>query len=102
MTRIKKIGVMQAAKIQGLFGVILGLIFGLFVGILGSSFSYMMYGGNSGGFGFFAIIVLPIMYGIFGFIAGAIGALLYNLIAGWIGGLDIELEEIKEVKAEVK
>jgi len=47
----------------------------------------MMYGGAA------AIIILPIMYGIFGFIGGAIGAWIYNLVAGWIGGIEIELEK---------
>jgi hypothetical protein len=43
-----------------------------------------------GGIG--ALIFLPIMYGIFGFIAGVIGAFLYNVIAGVVGGIEIETE----------
>ena len=38
-----------------------------------------------------AFITFPIGYAIFGFIAGAIGALLYNLTAKIIGGIKIEL-----------
>ena len=34
------------------------------------------------------------MYGIIGFIGGAIGALLYNLFAGMVGGVEIEVENI--------
>jgi len=111
MTKIKQIGVMSAAKIEGLMGVAFGLVAGVFFTIVGTGASYMMgnYYGNgwggrgmmSGGFGIFAIIIMPIMYGVFGFIAGAIVAWIYNIIAGWIGGLEIEMEESKEVKEKV-
>ena len=37
-------------------------------------------------------IAAPIMYGLMGFVMGAIGALIYNLIAGWVGGIEMELE----------
>jgi hypothetical protein len=39
-----------------------------------------------------AIIVLPIFYGVLGFIAFAIGAVLYNVLAGMVGGLRVEVE----------
>ena len=32
------------------------------------------------------------MYGVIGVIGGAIGAALYNLVAGWIGGIEVEME----------
>jgi hypothetical protein len=34
---------------------------------------------------------LPIIYGVFGFISGLIVGALYNLIAGWTGGIEVEL-----------
>jgi hypothetical protein len=37
-------------------------------------------------------IAAPIMYGLMGFVTGAISALIYNLIAGWVGGIEMELE----------
>jgi hypothetical protein len=40
------------------------------------------------------MIAIPIIYGIIGFIGGAIGALLYNLFAGMVGGVEIEVESI--------
>jgi hypothetical protein len=36
---------------------------------------------------------MPIIYAIMGFIMGVIGAWLYNLIAKWVGGVQIELEK---------
>ena len=38
-----------------------------------------------------AIIIFPIIYGILGFIVGAFGALIYNLVAKWIGGIEVEV-----------
>jgi len=38
------------------------------------------------------VIALPLMYGIAGFIGGAIHALIYNAAAGVIGGIRIETE----------
>jgi len=38
------------------------------------------------GLGF--LILFPILYLVFGFIFTAIAALLYNLAAGWVGGVE--------------
>jgi hypothetical protein len=35
---------------------------------------------------------MPVFYGAMGFVFGAIGALLYNLLAKWVGGFEFELE----------
>jgi hypothetical protein len=32
------------------------------------------------------------LHGALGFIGGAIGALLYNLLAKWVGGFEVEVE----------
>jgi hypothetical protein len=34
----------------------------------------------------------PVFYGAMGFIMGAISALLYNLFAKWVGGIELEME----------
>ena len=40
------------------------------------------------GFAFLA----PVLYAAMGFVFGAIGALIYNLVAKWIGGIEVEVE----------
>jgi hypothetical protein len=35
---------------------------------------------------------MPLIYGLMGFVSGAIGGLLYNAFAGWMGGFELELE----------
>lgn len=42
-------------------------------------------------FGIGAIVFLPAFYGILGAVGAAIGAALYNLCAGWIGGIRVTL-----------
>jgi hypothetical protein len=94
MHTIKSVGVLSAAKIMGAVYGVLGLIFlpiFLVAGILGS-FS----GGRAAAFGAMGALILavlfPIFYGAVGFVAGAIGALLYNLFARWIGGVEVEVQ----------
>jgi hypothetical protein len=40
------------------------------------------------GFAVFA----PILYAAMGFLTGVIGAFVYNLVAGWVGGIEVEVE----------
>jgi len=43
------------------------------------------------GMGFGAIIFFPLIYGLIGGVFAAISAALYNLVAGWVGGLDVDI-----------
>jgi hypothetical protein len=45
------------------------------------------------GIGFLAIIFFPVLYGFMGFVAGILSALIYNLVAKWVGGIEIELKD---------
>ncbi|MBN2052017.1 hypothetical protein JW756_00770 [Candidatus Woesearchaeota archaeon] len=102
---LKKVGIMSVAKLytvlMAFFGLIGGFIMGLFTALMllvaGPAAGV---GGLGAGMGAIAIIVLPIIYGILGFIIygvlgfifGAIGAWLYNVVAGWVGGVELEFE----------
>jgi hypothetical protein len=103
--RIKKLGILSVAKMQGVMGLVIGLIIGVIYGLiiiayslLGASIlkgnSSLAVGGGGVVVGIVAMIAIPIIYGIIGFIGGAIGALLYNLFAGMVGGVEIEVENI--------
>ncbi len=72
-------------------GLIIGVIFTLF-SLVFSAFSSTGLGMLGAIFGVGAIIILPIIYGIIGFVLGLITALLYNFIASRVGGLEVETE----------
>jgi len=98
MATLKRIGPGSAFKIglvtYAFLGLILGIIMALFSMVAGS-LSSMAGGQGMRAFGFGmglgAIIIFPIMYGIIGGIASAIGAVIYNLVAGWVGGLEVDI-----------
>lgn len=99
---IKRFGVFSSAKIYAVVMAGLGLVLGVPLGLLmivfgaammSSSWSGGAAGGGVGiGLGLFYMVGLPIIYGIMGFVFGAIGALIYNMAARTIGGLEMELE----------
>ena len=105
---IRRFGVLSVAKIYGLLlfiiGLIIGVIYGLFLILFGAAMSAMAPGGNealAGGvstvvLGVIIIIGFPIMYGLMGFISGAISAVIYNIAAGVIGGVKFELEGVQQ------
>src|SRR5690606_21210173 len=95
MVKIEKIGVSSAAKIYGLTLGILGFVVGIFYALFFSAFSGIMDG--MGGFGLIMAIVFPIMYGIMGFIIGALGSVVYNFVASKTGGLEIQLSKDDEI-----
>ena len=105
MLRIRRFGVVQTATtfalVSATFVLIAFLILGLFVLVFGAGFSDAIPGGNSIGFmaqGFVGLmvggVIAAILYAIIGFIAGAIGCAVYNLVAGWTGGIELQIDQV--------
>jgi len=95
---LKRIGPWSCAKVSMVLYAVMGLLvglmfsfFGLVLGSLGTG-SDIPTGAIGALFGVGAIIILPIFYGVLGFITGALTAWVYNLIAQYVGGLEIDLE----------
>ncbi len=105
---IRRFSVFSVAKIQGLLAFVIGLLIGILYGlsfmIFGAFMSSLAPRGDSqaiGGVssvvvGLVLMVVIPVFYGILGFIGGAIGALVYNLAAGVVGGVRFELEGVAQ------
>lgn len=103
MTTVKRIGVLSLGKVMGgvyaLFGVLIGGFFALFglLGLLGGMAAAVESSEALGGafaslvFGAGALIFFPLFYGFFGFVGGLLTALIYNLVAGLFGGVELEL-----------
>lgn len=92
--KLKQLNVMSVAKIGAILGLIWGLIWGavmaLWVSSLGFIASSMVsMAGLSAGL----IFVTAIIFGLIGgFIAGAFWAFIYNVVAGFIGPIEMDLE----------
>lgn len=85
--RIKRFSIGQSAKFMGVLYLLLGLLFTpLF--LLAGAFAPE----GAGGFSTMFALAMPVLYSVFGVIGGAVGAALYNLVAGWIGGLEVEID----------
>ena len=95
---LKRIGVLSCGKVMGTCYAAMGLILGAIFALISLAGVAMPQPPNAAGppmpffFGGAAVIILPIVYGIGGFIGGIILAAIYNLVAGVVGGLELNLE----------
>jgi hypothetical protein len=104
MQTIRSVGVLSVAKIMGAIYFVLGLLFVPFFLFVGAMTS--MAGAHNSPFaalgaisGIAMAVIVPIFYGVMGFVFGAIGALLYNLFAAWVGGIRINLQSTQTASA---
>jgi hypothetical protein len=92
--KLKHLDVMSVAKIGAILGLIWGLIWGIVMAVWISSLGFIMEGllsmaGISAGVTFVVMLIFGL---IGGFIAGAFWAFVYNVVAGFIGPIAMDLE----------
>jgi hypothetical protein len=99
MMMIRRVGVLSMAKISGIAGAGLGLVIGVIYGLIFMAIGATALAGRNGpgvgfgiGFGVLMMIMVPVIYGVMGFVFGAIYAVIYNAAAGFVGGIEMELE----------
>jgi len=101
--RIKKIGKLSFAKFQAFLAALIGLVCGILysfggliidtlvtLGWITSTETPGLSYGTVLAFG--ALIGMPIIFAIVGFISGIVTAILYNFYAKWFGGVRIDFE----------
>jgi hypothetical protein len=97
---IRRIGVLSLAKISaalhGAIGLILGVFFAL-ASVLGGAIGQAARDAAVPQivamlFGFGAIVFMPILYAIMGFLIGVVSAFVFNLVARLAGGLELEID----------
>jgi hypothetical protein len=96
---IKRIGPLSVARISAWIYGLFGLIVGIFISFF-SLLGFATGGGESGPEAFFgiffgvgAIIFMPIFYAILGFLSSLLMAFVYNLVARYSGGIEIEFAQ---------
>ena len=98
---IKRFGILSVARINAAISLVIGLILSVlwivFTGVTGvargiNSAAIGSAAMNGAG-GLVVIIFVTIIYAIVGFVAGALVALLYNVAAGWFGGIEMEISD---------
>ena len=92
---LKRIGVLSAGMVFGLMGAAGGLLTALIALVLTALTSsawgdlLIQFTGLNFLFSLGGLIIMPLVNGVLGFISGAVGAALYNLIARLFGGLEV-------------
>lgn len=103
---IQKIPVLPFALMLGCIGAVIGIIVGIIYAVVfGALFSAILSNipastgnlPNSGILGLFfglaAIVIMPIVMFVGGFVQGAIIAFVYNFLAPRIGGIKLQFKE---------
>jgi len=100
MMRIKRIRIGPAARVVGFLFALIGLIFGEVAAFLATRLQIdlphlsdeIMGIPLHAALGLASLLVIPLIYGLLGLLLGALLAMMYNLTAGWFGGIEIEYE----------
>ncbi len=106
--KIRKLGILSLAKIYAVMMFVMSLLisipYGLFIIIFAliggvgagsqDGMAGLLVGGGGVIMGLIVMVMIPVFYALTGFIFGALGALIYNILAGIVGGIEIEVENI--------
>ncbi|MCA0153324.1 hypothetical protein [Winogradskyella vincentii] len=103
MEKIRKIGVFSFAKFQAFMGLFIGFVFGILYSFGGLIIDILVSlewitstetPGLSYGtiLAFGALIGMPIIGAVLGFIFGIIQAILFNFTSNWFGGIFLEIK----------
>ena len=92
---VRRMGPLSLAKVSatlyGLIGLLVGGVISL-VSVVGGALAGDEAAPMGMLFGVAAVILLPIFYGGIGLVTSLIGASLYNLVAGWVGGIELDMQ----------
>jgi hypothetical protein len=90
---IKQFGVISVGKFFAVFGLVWGFLVGILLAAgLGGMGSVLGSHALGIGAGLVGLVMMVILGGVGGFIAGAIVAVIYNIVLGAMGGVELDLE----------
>jgi hypothetical protein len=94
---IRRIGPLSLAKLAGVLYGAIGLIAGAVIAAISAVGGFSAAAESEGAafaalFGVGAIVFFPLLYGGMAFLMALIGAALYNVIAGTVGGIEVQVQ----------
>ena len=96
---LRGVGVFSAGKMAAVLYAVIGVVVGIILAALSSLGALASLAGGergAGAFGMFfgvgAIIICPILYGVIGALVWMLLAVLFNVAAGMIGGIELEVD----------
>ena len=95
MAKLKQVGVIFLAKLVAIVMASIGLAAGIVYSFGGAIYDILTtHTVNAGtALAFLALLGMPVIFGCAGFLAGAIGAPVYNLVARWFGGIELDIRQ---------
>ena len=84
--QIRRFGVAQTAKVLGVLYTLVGVLIVPFLALA------TMFAPSEEALPLWIVACVPVLYGLLGLVFTAIGCLVYNMVAGWVGGIEIDLE----------
>ena len=95
MYRIRRFGVMKTATVVAIMYMVIVAVFVVPFLLLALVFAPTQGSGAGGIAGILVIGFVAIFaYGLIGWVATAIAAAVYNLAAGWVGGIEVQVESV--------
>jgi hypothetical protein len=94
---IKRVDLASLAKVALFLNAILGFVIGIPIGFffyLGSLLPAMEQNPIPSGLAFFFPFITMFFYAIFNTLITLLAGLFYNVVSGWIGGVEMELKEV--------
>ena len=88
--RISRIAPVQLGKVCAVLYAIFSIPIAVIMAIAAS------FAPQDSGMSFGFIVAMPVFYVVLGFVFMAIGALIYNLVAKWVGGVEYVTEEVSD------
>ena len=85
---LHRIGPLSAAKVVAVLYAIFGLVMGALFSIAAL---FRADGGYAPLWGVAAVVIFPVLYGVLGFLVTLIATWLYNVVAGALGGIELDL-----------
>lgn len=93
---IKRIGPLSCAKIVGTLHLFLGLVVGGAISLIAVAGGFGTDAPEIAGIGAIiglgSIVFFPVLYGCIGFVTALVGAWLYNLMSGFVGGVQMDVQ----------